>query len=408
MIERDAAYVLLTDGPPLNEGGHGCSVLASNWLRAMKARVRLVVTHRLLPQVELSWISEASPAPVVFYPDLSRFHWAAHFGRLKSLVELGLFWLASRRVAKAIKATSAERMFAFFGGNAWFLLTVKIMARRTGLPLDVYLVDDLEESCRLNGQSFLARFARWLEPRVLRRANRVFVISPGFADHLRAKYGIHALWLPIPFREEKVVYQPFVPRSPDIREIVFFGAVNDLYVGALRDFLGVVTEWNDEGNPSKIKLLIMSYAEPDFVARQLSGMKNWELLYRRSTDECRRIMRDSWAVFLPYSFKESVRVMVGTSFPSRLSECMTSGRPLLVYGPPYATLPRYFLANGLPVCVQSRPELKAAFRTIEQVDSSGLIAKYQAVLNRYHSREAIAGRMAESVSAATTERHERL
>jgi hypothetical protein len=30
------------------------------------------------------------------------------------------------------------------------------------------------------------------------------------------------------------------------------------------------------------------------------------------------------------------------------------------------------------------------------------------VLNRYHSRQAIAGRMAESVSAATTDRHEGL
>jgi hypothetical protein len=408
MIEPEAAYVLLTDAPPLNEGGHGCCVLASNWLRAMKANVRLVVTHRLLPQAELPGISEGSPAPVIFYPDLARFRGAARCGRLKSLVELGLFWLASRRIAKAIKASSAERIFAFFGGDAWFLLAVKIMATRTGLPLDVYLVDDLEESCRLNGQPFLARGARWLEPHILRRAERVFVISPGFAEHLRAKYGIPALWLPIPFCEEKVVYQPFVARSPDIREIVFFGAVNDLYVGALRDFLEVVTEWNDEGNPFKIKLLIMSYATPDFVTRQLSGMKNWELRHRWSTDECRRTMRDSWAVFLPYSFEESVRVMVSTSFPSRLSECMTAGRPLLVYGPPYATLPKYFLANGLPVCVQSRPELKAALRTMEQVDSAGLIAKYRAVLNRYHSRQAIAGRMAESVSAATTDRHEGL
>jgi hypothetical protein len=198
-----------------------------------------------------------------------------------------------------------------------------------------------------------------------------------------------------------------VARSPDIREIVFFGAVNNLYVGALRDFLQVVTEWNDERNPFKIKVLILTYSTLDSVTQQLSGIGNWELRYRRSTEECRKTMKNSWAVFLPYSFEESVRVMVSTSFPSRLSECMTAGRPMLVYGPPYASLPRYFLANGLPVCVQSRRELKTALRTIEQVDSAGLIAKYQDVLTRHHSREAIAARMRESADVPAPGRLQR-
>jgi hypothetical protein len=120
---------------------------------------------------------------------------------------------------------------------------------------------------------------------------------------------------------------------------------------------------------------------------------NWELHYRRSSDEWRKTLKTSWAIFLPYSFDESVRVMVSTSFPTRVSECITSGRPLLVYGPSYATLPRYFLANGLAVCVQSRTELKAALQTIEQEDSAKLISKYQAALNRYHSYEAIVAKM---------------
>jgi hypothetical protein len=323
---------------------------------------------------------------------------------LKSLCEAVLVYRESSRLCKAARAAGANRIFAFFGGNAFFLYVTAMIARKSRLPLDVYLVDDLEESCRLDGQPFLARWARWLERRVLRRADRVFVISPGYADHLRAKYGIAAQWLPIPFSEERLVYQPFAPQSPDIREIVFFGAINGLYLGALRDFLRVVTEWNEEGNPFKIKVVILTYGTPELTARQLSGLGNWELRYRRSTEECRGTMRNSWAIFLPYSFEESVRVMVGTSFPSRLSECMTAGRPLLVYGPAYATLPRYFLANGLAVCVQSRPELKTALRTMEQVDSAGLIVKYQAALMRHHSKEAIQALLLKDNGATLTRR----
>jgi hypothetical protein len=407
MIDRQPAYILLADAPPLNEGGHGCCVLAWNWLRAMEANVRLVVTHRLMPQVELSDISAGSPAPVVFYADLARLRWAARLGWLKSMGELVLFCLASRRIANAVKTSSATRIFAFFGGNPWFLLVANILAWRTGLPLDVYLVDDLEESSRLNGQPILARCARWLEPGVLRRAERVFVISPGYVEHLRAKYGIDAAWLPIPFLVQKLEYRPYTPGNPDIRTVAYIGAVNALYVGALKEFLEEVAEWNKTADSFKLKVLLLTYADPEWVGKQLAGSSDWEIRYRVSTDERKRTMERCWAVFLPYSFDESVRVMVSTSFPSRLSECMTAGRPMLVYGPPYASLPRYFLANGLPVCVQSRRELKTALRTIEQVDSAGLIAKYQDVLTRHHSREAIAARMRESADVPAPGRLQR-
>jgi hypothetical protein len=133
----------------------------------------------------------------------------------------------------------------------------------------------------------------------------------------------------------------------------------------------------------------LTYTEPSWVKKELGEFSDWEIRYRISTEERKRAMEQCWAVFLPYSFEDSVRVLVSTSFPSRLSECMTAGRPLLVYGPSYATLPSYFVANGLPVCVQSRTELKTAFRELEHVDSAGLIVKYEAALLRYHSKEAI-------------------
>jgi hypothetical protein len=359
-----------------------------------------------MPELELSDIEEGSPVPVTFYPDLSRVRGTSRFGWLKGLAEIGLVFLASGRIAKAAKASSAHRIFAFFGGDPWFLLVAMALAWRTGLHLDIYLVDDLEESCRLNRQPVMARWVRWIEPKVLRRANRVFVISPGYAELLRTKYGITAEWLPIPFREEKLAYQPYVPRSPDVREIVYLGAINSLYLGALRDFLEVAKVWNDEQNSFKIRILLLTYTPPDVAARQLSGLGNWEVRYKRSTEERRKTMERSWAVLLPCAFEEAVRTMVSTSFPSRLSECMRSGRPLLVYGPAYGSLPRYFVANDLPACVQSRGELKTALRGLDAIDSSELIVKYQSVLNRYHSREAIAARLQDSVRGQTGRRFE--
>lgn len=403
MTEREPAYVLLADAPPLKEGGHGCCVLAWNWLQAMGANVRLVVTHRLMPHLEFPAIAAENPVPVAFYPDAARISGIARFSRVKSLVELVLFCVALRRISKEVKAASAERIFAFFGGDPWFLVKARLLAKRTGLPLDIYLVDDLEESCRLNGQPLAARWARWLEPRVLRTAERVFVISPGYVEHLRAKYSINSAWLPIAFRQEKLEYHPFEPPNPDVRTVAYVGAINTLYLSALKEFLDVVAEWNKTADSFKVKVLFLTYSTPDWVQREFANSSDWEIRYRASTEERNRALEQSWAVFLPYSFDESVRIMVSTSFPSRLSECMAAGRPLLVYGPAYATLPKYFLANDLPVCVQSSAGLKTALRTMDQYDSPEVIAKYQAALNHFHSREAIAERMRDSGTIRRTE-----
>jgi hypothetical protein len=378
-------YVLLADMPPMKEGGQSCNVLAWNWILAMGPQVKLVVTHRETARVDLRIVADDLPVPSVFYPDLSRTRvlWK------KRVLEVCLAFVFAGRVVRAARRSGANRIFAFFAANPWFLVVSRLIAWRTKLPLDVYLVDDLEESCRLIGKPFLARFVRWLEPRMLKGADRVFVISPGFVEHMKKKYDVDAEWLPIPFPTQRLVYQPFSPPEQGVRTIAYIGAVNPLYLSALIDLLKVVQEWNSRGKSFKIKVLLLSYLEQETLEKLLGHLSHWELRFRLSTKDCRKILRDSWVIFLPYSFEESVRTMVSTSFPSRLAECLTAGRPLLVYGPPYASLPRYFVENGLALCVQSQGELEASLTQIDQSDSPALIEKYQEVLMRYHSKEAI-------------------
>lgn len=387
-------YVLLTDAPPLKEGGHGCHVLAWNWLVAMQQHVKLAVTHRLNPTLDLSRIAADLPVPVSFYPDLSRIRWPVRWTWMKSMIEPLLVFFSAGKWAKVIEESGADRIFAFFGGNAWFLWTAAIVARRARLPLDVYLVDDLEQSCRLEGHWILGLIVRWMEPRVLRRADRVFVISPGYGEHLRAKYDISSEWLPIPFARHEVIYRKYSQSLAPVREITYLGAVNPLYTSALLDFLRVIDEWNGSGRALKIKLLILTYSEPDEVRKHLGDFSSYEVRHKRSNQECTETMGNSWAIFLPYSFDESMRTMVTTSFPSRLAECMTVGRPLLVYGPPYASLPRYFLENDLRLCAQSISELKSNIANLDRIDCSERVEDYQAVVKRYHTKEAIESRLA--------------
>ncbi|HON09216.1 MAG TPA: hypothetical protein PLW02_14050, partial [Verrucomicrobiota bacterium] len=73
----------------------------------------------------------------------------------------------------------------------------------------------------------------------------------------------------------------------------------------------------------------------------------------------------------------------------RLAETLPIGRPLLVYGPPYASLPRYFIENNLQICVAEELRLGKVLETIEQYDNQDTIKSYEGCLIKYHSPQAI-------------------
>ena len=393
-MSQPLSYVLLTDAPPLKHGGSGGNAHTWNWLRTVGTGAKLVVTRRMDPSLELDQIARDLPVPACFYPDLSRGRGLGRLRFLKSLLEIGLLILSLRRIEKAIKASGAKRIFAFFGADAWFLLVAVLMRWKTGLPMDVYLVDDLEDWARFDGHPLWARFVRWLEPWVLARVERVFVISPSYVDHLRQKYSLQSLWLPMLFGPVIINYSPYIRQKPEVRELVYLGSVNYLYISAINDLLKTIAEWNSGTESYKIKLILMSATNPDYIMDQVAPSPHWELLHRRSDEECFQRMRNSWAVFLPYSFEPKVQVMVSTSFPSRLARCIAAGRPLLAYGPSYSSLCRYFTDNNLPLCIQSQQDLKAGLRRIEAIDSPNTIEHQRQVIELLHGEVAIRERLA--------------
>ncbi len=395
-------YLMLTDAPPLAEGAHGCHVIARNWLEAMGAWTRLVVTHRLSSELDPVQIRAGLGHPLLMYPDLCRVRVPGRLQSLKAGLEVFLFagWLMRR--AGSLRAAAAERLFAFFGGNPWFLWLTWMTARSARLPLDIYLVDDLEESARLGRQPAVAKMVRWLEPRLLQRADRVFAISPGFCEHLARKYRIQGRWLPVVMPDSHLAYQPFERENPDIRRITFVGAVNDLYAAALRDLLGEIEAWNRNGSTYQLRLQLLTYTAAEVIRSLVRPSPCCEVILRSPEPEFRRRLRQSWAVFLPYSFAPEVRVMVRTSFPSKVVAGWRAGRPLLVYGPPDASVVRHFRAQGLPLCVDTPGSLRTALGEIAALDSPELINRYQAIVRCHHSIEAVQGVLADVTATSVS------
>ena len=382
---RLPAYALISDVPPAKNGGYGSQVLAWNWAEAVGEDLKLVLTHHQHQALSKEQVVRDLRAPVLFYPDLSQVRVWRRMEAIKSLAELmlGLLWVP--KMVSGLRRRGAQRLFAFVSNSGWFLPIADQTARRAGLPLDYYLVDDLEASAGLWRHPVQARLMRWLEPRMLRRASRVFTISPGYGEHLLSKYQVRSAWLPIAIRQMALEYHPYQPATPDVRCLTFIGGVGPLYSECLKDCLRVIEQWNRQQPAFRLRLLLMTYTSPALIAREVGVHPDLEVLIRPPPEDFTRRLQTSWAVFVPYSFGSAERVMVTCSFPTKLTDAALAGRPVLVYGPAYASLPRYFAENHLPICVLSREGLGPAVRDIGTVDSPALIERYQSVVQSFHS-----------------------
>ncbi|MGB9601418.1 MAG: hypothetical protein ACPMAG_01355 [Limisphaerales bacterium] len=403
--KRVDPIAFLTDAPPYLDGGHGCHVLSFNLISALKQHIRIVITRRMRRSVSLSKIRDSLHCKTLFYPDLSLLPSFRFLSRIKSYAEISLFQIWIRRAADEIINSGAKRIFACCGADPFFLWVVEFVRRYSKLPVDLYLVDDFESSAILNGMEDFAKTVADWERKILPKADRVFTISKGFAEHIQKKLGLeNCQWLPIPIltAEQGLKYKPLTSNIE--RPISYFGAVNPLYVEEIRVLIDQIRSLNRKSiklhnSKQKIsnygiewtptRLVIMSYTEPEVVFRELGEPTDYIFLHRADSEQCRKIMGESLAIFMPYTFRSDLRTMVSTSFPSRLAETIKIGRPLFVYGPDYASLPRYFIENQLDIVVTDKLQLSSALRDIHKFDNPETISRYESVILKYHSSEAL-------------------
>ena len=347
-----------------------------------------VVSHRSRRSIPLQHIQNAATRPIYLYPSSAAFGLKRFAPGLAEVLDVLGSWIGRTRVKRLCAEDRPKRIFALVGGNGWFLLVVRLMAEATQLPFDIYLVDDLEDSAALWNRWFLRLIIRRLEGTVLSEAERVFAISNGYVEHLQHKYGQRAQWLPAPMKMEVFSHRPYSRSSPDVRHIIFVGGVSELYDTALIEIYRAIVERNARETDYRLKLLVIASGGTNRLANVASDKANLETKSALPPHKLEQLCSESWATCLPYSFDQRVKNLVSTSFSWKLSDSYKAGRPILVFGPPYASLPRYFREAGLPLCATSPEELRTALDSIEQEDCPELIARYAQTWQRFHSPEA--------------------
>ena len=390
-------FVFYPDAPPIQHGGHANHSIAWSWSQAMAKHTALVITRRFQRKINLHSIEETIGVPIAFYPDFSLFGLRRISDLLRYCLDTLLFMTCLPRLLGAIRRRGANRIFAFPSGSCVCLFNAWLLGRLSGLPVDVYLVDDLEALAVMNQQHFIARVTRWTETKLLPRFAKVYTLSKGHAEHLQAKYGIQPEWLPLVIRAEEIAYAP-PPASGETRSIGFCGSTNPLYREALHELSEVVAHLN-KTTPHRYRISLFTVGRPADFETIFPDPSIVDLFYGLPNEQIVARLRQSYANFLPYSFSESLKVMVSTAFSCKTAEYFAAGRPILVYGPAYASVPRHFLEHGLPLVCTERGKLEALISEVERFDNPALAASYSDLVSAYHSPAALRQRLAPDTDA---------
>ena len=381
-------YLYISDSAPYLNGGKGCNVLGYYWIKSVLAQVVGIETMRPFPQTQLPRLGR----PVAIYWSLAGLGRGMIAMGLRKGVErifLEIYLLLNRR---RLINLGAERIFGFSGADWEFLEVIELYARRLKLPYDLYLVDDFQATLDLRSTtSKVKKQAAAVENRVLLKASRIWCISDGLADHIRRERGMQTMWLPMPVSEWEVSARPYKPTVS--RKIFYIGSVNELYASSLRALIVVLRRRVDRGE--SWRLVIVSGATADSLTVLLGC--DWcevaELVRASSRDELSSTCREALAYVLPYSHDQEVSLLVKTSFPSKLTDYLTSGRPVLFHGPKDSSAIRYAQANGFPLVSITTEELDLSLDAIEHHDHEGTIKIYAEALAKYHSPAALQVRL---------------
>lgn len=286
--------------------------------------------------------------------------------------------LIARLVGRWVLQSGATHILTLEGSDPESLSRVAAIARHTGLPFSVYMVDDFECTMRMTGSApkkIAATKARMAS--TISQAAHVFAITDGLGRLLHRQFGIKAETLSLAYEARTA------PAPPRKHQIFFLGSINFLYVDALRTLLNIVTELRESmGWDITVRFTYSGKTAlsplPDFVNAQ--AIPSAEILAQE--------ISASLFAFLPYSFSDSVRDMVETSFPSKSLECMAYARSIVVYAPSYSTSARIFEGNNLPTVARTDDELKRVI--VQHLESPpDHRARYREYLSIAHSESAV-------------------
>ena len=367
--------------------------MAVSWslANALQGPGTFLLTRRFSRSYSRSDIGKGLAGPLVFYRDASILGLRGFSQDLRNILDTLLWIVQIPWLIKELKRHETELVLTTVGNHWCPIAKAWLLKIASGLPGELYMMDDLESSAAMHSQGLQRTvgmwFARTVERHLLKRFATVWTISKGYGEHLTTKYGIrNTKLLPVPIRGREIVFKPLA-RGP-ITYLGYSGSTHGLYESSIQLLLNEMALRNRAGKGENFRLkLFIGSENPEIFDRfdnsdlidQHAGLDNQSLLQEMGT---------CWFHFLPYSFLEEHRLMVSTSFSCKIAEYLLSGRPIGVFGPAYSSISRHFNDAEMPLVVNNADEIAKLFDELELSDEKLLGDRYHRLLHENHGIDA--------------------
>ncbi len=246
-----------------------------------------------------------------------------------------VFYLSFNSVRLGKKIIKQEKIELFLGYSDYgpALFSTYLLHKITKKPFFLYFYDLYYG----NKFPFIYRvLAKFLEPKLFREAEQVFVMSEALRDYYQKKYKrdifiIHNSIL------VKKTQEIFLSEPTKIYKIVYTGSVYWAQADAIKNLIKAVEGIKD----IDIKFYLYTLHDEKYLKRQGILKSKKIVLAEGKPTAMQEIQKSADILFVPLSFYSQYSLLINTSSPGKMSEYFISGRPILIHAPRESYIVRY-------------------------------------------------------------------
>lgn len=267
----------------------------------------------------------------------------------------GPFW-ESLNLARVPRIVSLGRRIVETRGNEailtvpWrcdFALAAYLLSRQTGVPLYVFEMDDWEA---MNPHALPRLVARRYHGRLLRHAERTWLISPAMVERYRDRFGIDGDFLHHHVDVERYLEaserrRPF--SDPERLSIVYTGSINRMFADTMRIVCATLNQGLEVGGRRVTLSIYGASCPPDLLGPHVT----FEGLVDSEEIPAVLASADVLLVGVTFSQDRELLELVKTSIYTKTVDYLASNRPVLIVSPRYAAEVEYF--GGVSTVVDS-------------------------------------------------------
>jgi hypothetical protein len=268
------------------------------------------------------------------------FMWGGTAGKVVAWLNVWLRVLQRARNIRRIVRKEGCRKVISFTGDLEDIPSAWLAARWAHCEFSAVVDDDYVTQWTEPHKRW---FARQVGPFVFRNADKVFTVSAELGTEYRRRYGCDCHVLPTPVMGPVVQPSSTVPMGRPDHElrILFSGTVYDLnadVIACLIRAAALVVE-------RRVVVHLYTWqTRDDLRAKGIDG--DYELHATVSPARIQEIQRASDILFLGLGFDPRHATVVRTSFPTKLTDYLVSGRPILALLPAFSCTARFLREHG--------------------------------------------------------------